>query len=181
MAAVIAVMALACGEDPGAADGGIDAGPVAQGSEPDGDLIVNEVAPRPADGADWVELLNRSEGAVDLCGWFLTDLVDRLDHYLPLGGAAPPDACAPRLLGAGERLVVWADDAAEPGLDHAPFQLGVADEVHLVAIDGIAGDGLLYLYPPDGAGRSLARSPDGAGLFWPADPTPGAANPEEEP
>ena len=37
-------------------DGGVDAGPVAQGSEPTGDLVVNEVAPRPDGGADWIDV-----------------------------------------------------------------------------------------------------------------------------
>ncbi len=180
-ALLLVALMTACDPEPGAADAGVDAGPVPQGSEPTGDLIVNEVAPRPAAGADWIELYNRSAAALDLCGFFVTDGLDRLDHYLPLGGAAPPDACTERLLGPGERLIVWADDDPELGADHAPFELGLADEVHVLRTTGVTEDSLLFLYPSGGDGRSLARSPDGEGLFWPADPTPGEVNPEVAP
>jgi hypothetical protein len=172
----------ACDDDNGSTpDAGIpDAAAVAgQGGPPTGALVINEVAPDPADGAaDWIELLVRGDAPVDLCGWFLTDLVDRLDHYHPLGGVQPPEPCPPRLLGPGARLVVIADDGVGAGIDHAGFKLGHADEVHLVAIDGPTGDGLLYLLPAGHAGHALARAPDGEGLFVLAEPTPGAPNPE---
>ena len=182
-ALAVIVLAAGCGEpDPGAADAGVDAGPHGQGSEARGDLVVNEISPQ-GDGADWIELYNRSDAEVDLCGWFLTDQADRLDHFLPLGGVMPPAACAARALAAGAYVVIYADDtiAAEGqpiDPEHAPFQLGGADEVHLVAIDGIVGDGVLYLYPADGDGATLARHPDGEGLFFATAPSPGEPNPE---
>jgi hypothetical protein len=179
LAAIVLVLS-GCGQDAATPDGGVDAGPVAQGSEPTGDLIVNEVAPL-VDGPDWIELLNRSDAPVDLCGFFVTDGLDRLDHYLALGGAAPPDPCTEQLLDSGARLIIYADDDPEQGPDHAPFKLTGADEVHVLRTTGITEDSLLYLYPADGAGRSLARIPDGEGLFWPAEPTPAAANPAEAP
>jgi hypothetical protein len=153
-----------------------DAGPAVpqgQGSEASSDLVINEVAPR-GDGPDWIELFNRSDESVDLCGYFLTDSVDRLDHYLPLGGVAPPAPCEPMLLDAGARRIVLADGV------EAPFQLGIADEIHLVAVDGLVVDGLLFLYGPGPlvpADVSLARDPDGDGLFFERAPTPGEANP----
>lgn len=166
----------------------VDAAPRGQGSEATSDLVINEVAPR-GDGPDWVELANRGAEDVDLCGVFLTDAVDRLDHYLPLGGVMPPEDCAPSLLAAGARLVIYADDV--PIVDgtpidplHAPFELDVADEVHLVSTDGLVIDGLLYLYPPGPEGTAdvtLARDPDGSGLFFERAPTPGEVNPEEQP
>ncbi len=171
----------ACGQAADTPDGGLDAGPVPQGSEPTGALIVNEVAPQVDGGPDWIELLNRSAEPVDLCAFFVTDGLDRLDHYLALGGAAPPDACTESLLEPGARLIVWADDDPEQGADHAPFKLDGADEVHVLRTTGITEDSLLFLYPADGAGRSLARIPDGEGLFWTTEPTPGAANPAEAP
>jgi hypothetical protein len=177
---LLVVALAACGTDPA---GSVDGGPpdaaaaVGQGSPASGDFVVNEVSPK-GDGADWIELVNRGAEPIDLCGYFVTDLADRLDHYHPLGGVLPPEPCPPRLLGAGERLVVFADDHAEAGIDHAGFVLGESDEVHLVTTDGQVIDGLLYLYPADGAGRSLARQPDGEGLFFPAEPSAGAANPE---
>lgn len=170
--ACLAVLLLlaACGDNTETEpDAGADAAPVGQGSEAESDLVINELAPQ----ADWVELHNRSASGIDLCGYFLTDQMDRLDHYLALGGAAPPDPCEPRVMAAGDYLVVATDDGAGEG--HAPFKLGLADEVHVALWTGEAVDGLLYITTGD-AGQSLAREPDGAGLFFAAEPTPGEAN-----
>lgn len=180
----LAAIALAggCGDGPagGPDAGGPDAGgPVAQGEPPTSDLAINEVAPDAPDGApDWIELVNRGDEALDLCGYFLTDLADRLDHYHPLGGVAPPEPCPARPLEPGGYLVVTADDGAGEGIDHAGFALAHGDEVHVVAIDGLVLDGLLYLVPDDVDGDALARIPDGEGPFYVVAPTPGAANPE---
>jgi hypothetical protein len=184
---LILVLAAACGDNAEAPDAAppVDAPPRAQGSEATSDLVINEIAPRGA-GPDWIELHNRGATPIDLCGVFLTDSVDRLDHLLPLGGVMPPAACSPRELAPGAYLVIDADDTpiAETGpIDpgHAPFALGIADEVHLVSITGTVIDGLLYLYPPGPeapADVTLARVPDGSGAFWTRPPTPGAANPE---
>ncbi|KAB2897419.1 MAG: lamin tail domain-containing protein, partial [Kofleriaceae bacterium] len=153
--------------------------PRGQGSEATSDLVINEIAPR-GDGPDWVELYNRSVTPIDLCGVFFTDAVDRLDHYLPLGGVMPPAPCPARLLAPGDRLVIHADDTplvegAPVDPLHAPFALAVADEVHLVSTDGAVIDGLLYLYPPGPeapADVTLARDPDGSGAFFPRAPSP---------
>lgn len=170
-AAAILLCLAACGDNGEThPDAGADAAPVGQGSEAESDLVVNEVA---AD-ADWVELQNRSAAAIDLCDYFLTDQMDRLDHYLALGGAAPPDPCEPALLEAGAYLVIETDDGAAPG--HAPFRLAAADEVHVALWTGHAVDGLLYLATGE-PGQTLARRPDGEGLFYPADPSRGEANP----
>ena len=161
--------------------------PLAQGSVATSDLVINEVAPR-GDGPDWVELYNRSVAPIDLCGVFFTDAIDRLDHYLPLGGVMPPEPCAPRMLAPGDRLVVLADDT--PIVDgvpidptHAPFELDVADEVHLVSTEGAVIDGLLFLYPPGPeapAEVTLARDPDGSGRFYERVPSTSAPNPAGE-
>jgi len=187
---VVVALGLAACDDPAPADhdAGPDAAPRGQGSEASSDLLINEVSPR-GDGTDWVELLNRGDAPIDLCGYFLTDAVDRLDNYLPLGGVMPPEACPPLMIAAGERVVVSADGTAivpgqpiDPG--HAPFSLGVADELHLLGTDGIVIDGLLYLYGPGPNGpadETLSRDPDGSGLFFERAPTPGDANPSEVP
>ena len=171
---VLAMVMVACGADP--APDSPDAGtPEGQGSMATGELVVNEVFPRGA-GPDWIELLNRRDRAVDLCDYFVTDALDRLDHYLPLAGIAPPDPCPPQTLAPGAYLVIYADEDTAAGPAHAPFKLGVADEAHVVTRDGIPVDSFVYLLPADAADQSLARAPDGAGLFYLADPTPGAAN-----
>jgi hypothetical protein len=181
---VLVLAAAACGDPPPIDEP--DAAPEpprGQGSEATSELVVNEIAPRGA-GADWVELHNRGGAPIDLCAVFLTDAVDRLDHYLPLGGVMPPEPCPTVEIAAGAYLIVYADDMPiqegtpiDPA--HAPFELGVADEIHLVGIDGRVIDGLLYLYPPGPdapADVSLARDPDGSGLFFERAPTPGAEN-----
>ena len=179
---IVALALAGCDQSAGGGpDGGLDAGPRRQGSSPTGPLVINEVAPRPADGADWLELVNRSDQTVELCDYFVTDSIDRLDHYLLLGPAIYPDRCQSRPLAPGDYLVVVADGDPDAGPDHAPFQLGVADEAHVIGRDGLVVDSFIYLYPQDGDGRSLARSPDGEGLFFLAEPTPGAANPELQP
>lgn len=162
----------ACGGDEEAApDAAVpDAAPVGQGSEASADLVINEIDPHGA--PDWLEILNRSGDPIDLCDYLVTDALDRLDHYHPLGGALPPDPCEPSLLGAGDYLVVIADDGAEG----APFELGGGDELHLADWTGRAVDSLLYLHL-DEDGRSLARAPDGEGLFFLAEPSRGEANP----
>lgn len=185
--AALAALAGACGDNLDAPiDAAVDAaGPRPQGSPATADLVINEIAPR-GDGPDWIELKNRSAAPIDLCGVFLTDSVDRLDHYVPLGGVMPPAACTPRWIEAGGYLVIDADNTPideTAGIDpaHAPFSLGISDEVHLVSTAGQTLDGLLYLYPPGPhapADVAVARVPDGDGPFWTRAPSRGAPNPE---
>lgn len=160
----------ACGDNLGDTTGVTPDAAVGQGAAPTADLIINEISPRPGDGPDWIELANRSAAPIDLCDYFLSDSLDRLDHYLPLGGAAPPEPCEPALLLPGAYLVITADD--DQG---APFRLGVADEVHLIRTDGTPVDSLVYLYQEAG-GLSLARHPDLEGLFFASEPSRGEAN-----
>lgn len=148
-----------------------------QGSAARGALVVNELSAKPGGGvADWLEIYNRSADPIDLCDYFVTDSLDRLDHYHHLGGAPPPATCTPSFLAAGAYLVVYADDDAAAGSDHAPFQLGLADEAHVVTVRGEAVDSLIFLHPEGASGLSLARQPNGEGLFWLSEPSPGVAN-----
>ncbi len=179
--ALIATLALAAcdGTGPGVGpDGGRDAAPEqGQGSLPRASLIVNEVSAKPGSGqADWIEIYNRSGDAIDLCDYFVTDSLDRLDHYFHLGSAPPPADCTPVLLPAAAYHVVYADDDIAAGPDNAPFRLGLADEAHIVSTSGEAVDSLIFLHPSGASGLSLAREPNGEGLFWLSDPTLGAEN-----
>lgn len=162
MSAVFILALAGCGEG----GGGLcpepvtspDAGPPAgQGSAPRGDVVINEVA---ADGPDWIELLNRGSSPADIGGWFVSDAPDRLDHYYRF-----PDGTT---LAPGAYLVVACDEV------QAPFKLGKADGAYLIRPDGSTADAVLYLAPADG---TLARTPDGEGLFFAAAATPGGANP----
>jgi hypothetical protein len=179
--ALIATLALAACDEPGAGvgpDGGTDAAAEqGQGSLPRSALVVNEVSAKPGSGqADWLEIYNRSEEAIDLCGYFVTDSLDRLDHYYHLGGAPPPASCSPKILEAAAYYVIYADDDVAAGPDHAPFRLGLADEAHIVSTEGEAVDSLIFLHPSGQTGLSLAREPNGEGLFWLSEPTLGAEN-----
>ncbi len=191
-ALLLAGLLAGCGDPAAEPDAGVDPGPDAapagQGSEPTGDLLINEVSPR-GTGADWAELHNRGPEPIDLCGYFLTDAADRLDHYLPLGGVLPPDPCPPLLLPSGSYRVIDLDGTPLPttgAIDplHAPFELAAADELHLLTTGGASVDGVLFLYPrtpSQPADVTLARVPDAAGLFFAAPPTPASANPEVAP
>jgi len=160
----------------GADAGASDAGNQGQGSEASSALVINEVAAKPAGGSDWLELYNRSSEPVDLCSFFVTDSLDRLDHYLHLGAAPPPADCPPTFLEGGAYLVIFADDDTAAGPDHAPFKLGLADQAHVVSIEGEAIDSLVFLQGTADEGLSLSRVPNGEGLFWPTIPTEGDAN-----
>lgn len=172
-------LAACAGQDGDAADGGIDAISLGQGSHARGALVVNEVMAKAVDGPDWIELVNRSDVAIDLCDYFVSDSIDRLDHYLHLAVAPPPQECQPSMLDAGAYLVVYADDDVGAGPYHAPFKLGGADEAHVISVRGEVIDSLIYLYPAKSKGLSLARIPSGEGLFWIGAPSMGASNPEE--
>ncbi len=178
---VLIMVFLVAGCDPGNTGMGVDAGSVdaamGQGSEATAALIINEVSAKPSSGADWLELYNRSSEAVNLCNYFVTDSLDRLDHYLHLAAAPPPQQCVPRLLPAGEYLVIYADDDVFAGIDHAPFKLGLADQAHVVSTRGQAIDSLIFLHARNDEGLSLARVPNGEGLFWVSDSSQGEANP----
>ncbi len=160
-------------------DAGSEVSEVGQGSPARGALVVNEVLARPESGPDSIELFNRSDAAIDLCDYFVSDSLDRLDHYYHLGDAPPPQECQPKTLAAGDYLVVFADDDAAAGSLHAPFKLGDADQVHIVSTRGETIDSLIYLLPAGSKGESLARQPSGEGLFWISAPSLGSANPEE--
>jgi hypothetical protein len=145
--------------------------PTGQGDEARGIVAINEIATEPPLGPDWIELRPTGAAAVDVSGWYITDLADRLDHYyrFPAGTVIP----------AGGYLVVWAD-GGDPGEGHhAPFKLSREDGVQLLDPDGIVIDGVLFLGAEDG--RSLARVPDGAGRFFLRAGSPGAPNPETAP
>ncbi len=180
--ALVVLGAMACGDNSALspdATPGPDA-TVSQGAEPRSDLIISEISPM-GEGPDWIEIHNRSGATIDRCDFFVTDDLDRLDHYLALGGAAPQLPCEPQLIEPGGLLLVYADDDAAAGPEHAPFRLGQADEVHLVDLSGRAVDSLIYLFSSEfsSEGLSLARVPTTTGVFFPAAPTPGELNPEE--
>lgn len=117
---------------------------------------------------DWIEIVNVVDWDVDLSGFGLTDNADNPDQW------EFPDGT---IIGAGERLLVWADN--DDGDLHANFKLGGGGE-HL----GLYGPGATGPAPidtlsfgPQTADVSEARDVDGFG-DWVAEasPTPNASN-----
>ena len=127
-----------------------------------GDLLITELMINPGaadeDGGEWVELENRSSGAIALAGLGVT-----------LNGASYTIAAADLVLAAGERLVVG--DSADPmvnggapvaavwsmgeGLPNSTGTLSVAlggvtmDTVHWAVLDGGALSGTSWSLDPD--------------------------------
>lgn len=122
---------------------------------------------------DWIELKNVTGQTISLAGMYLSDSADN-----PLKWGFPEGT----EIGAGEYLLVWADEDTEdqPGL-HANFKLSAQGEtiwlfdtienrhalLDSVTIEGMSGD------------QSWGRYPDGAGLMQVSSvPTPWEANAE---
>ena len=120
---------------------------------------------------DWIELFNRSEGAVDLSGMFLSDRPDN-----PRKWSFPPGTVIP----AGGYLVVWADEDVNdsPGL-HAGFKLSADGEQVLLVDTDARFNALLdsVTFGPLGPDVAIGRTTEFPDRFLPVPPTPGAANP----
>ncbi len=116
---------------------------------------------------DWIELINLSDGTLDLTGYTITDNLRECDAYeLPEGLS----------IESGGYLVLWADNDDEEGPDHLNFALNRAGEqIGLCRPDGTPLTKLEY--GEQVTDYSAARIPD-ASTTWDFDdtPTPGEAN-----
>ncbi len=115
--------------------------------------------------ADWIELYNSGETAINLKGYSLTD---------NLGDAQKWTFTTDLVLPAGGYLVLWCDDKAT-GL-HAPFKLSASGEAiglydaTLRLIDSIR-------YEPQYTDISMGRSPNGGNTWvYYTKVTPGTSN-----
>ena len=134
-----------------------------------GEVVINEMMARnqstvsDQDGEfdDWVEILNNSNGALTLTGWFLSDdPADPQKWEFPVGVFLDP----------GQRLTVWVDnDETQSGL-HASFNLnGDGETILLTMPDGTVADQLVF--GPQLPDISMGRCPDGTGTFVSMPPT----------
>ncbi|MEW6752923.1 MAG: CotH kinase family protein [Candidatus Latescibacterota bacterium] len=120
---------------------------------------------------DWVELLNVTDGDIDLAGMYLSDAEQN-----PRQWAFP----AGTVLAPGAYLVVWADEDGgdEPGL-HASFRLAAGGE-HVLLVDADErGNQVLDRvdFPAQEEDHAYGRVPDGTGAFAAlSTATPGASN-----
>ena len=123
-------------------------------------IVINELLAHPAPpAADFIELFNYSETAVDLSGHVLTDDPDIAKFVLPAGSVIPPRGF---LSFTGPEL---------------GFGLGSAGEaVFLRSADGSRVLDAVR-FGPQGTDVAYGRTPDGAPVFRRlASPSPGAAN-----
>jgi hypothetical protein len=130
----------------------------------------------PADGGfeDWFELYNPGTNAVNVGGYFLTDvLTNKFKFEIPNNGhyVVPP----------GGYLLVWADNEANQNSTnrtdlHANFALAAGGEaIGLFAADGTQIDAVSF--GPQTSNWSEGRFPNGAAAVYAMPtPTPRAAN-----
>ncbi|MEO0558812.1 MAG: lamin tail domain-containing protein, partial [Bacteroidota bacterium] len=123
------------------------------------------------DYADWIELYNPANSAVDLSGYTLTDdLTEPARWRIPDGTTIP----------AGGYLILWADgeNAIPPTASalHTDFKLSASGEqVGLYDVSGGVVDTLTY--GPQTTDVSFGRVPEGSDVWaFMSTPTPGAAN-----
>lgn len=131
----------------------------------DNDSTVEDAA---GDEDDWVELVNRTDAAVDLSGWGLGQDADRGPLWtFPEGTEIAP----------GDHPVVWLDGELEEGVDHTAFSLDSDGDV-LVLFDAQGAAADTWTFDEQRGDTSLGRFPDGdAWVSASVYPTPGNANP----
>ena len=139
---------------------------------PASDLVINELLAENVSGladaagehADWLELYNRGDKAVDLDGYFLGLQEDPWQYAL-----------AAQQLQPGGHVLVWCDDDPEEGADHAPFKLKKAGAVvQLANRSGIADR---VDFGPQSADKSYGRLTDGVATWGVCDhPSPRMPN-----
>lgn len=117
--------------------------------------------------SDWVEIHNRSDSAVSLFGYYLTD-----DKAEPNKWAFPDVTIAP-----GEYLLVFCSgrETTAEGELHASFSLSLRDGgIYLANYNGMHMGGIDF---PETLSDniSMGRGPDGGILYYPQ-PTPGEEN-----
>lgn len=115
---------------------------------------------------DWIELYNRSDEAVVLDGYYLTDKADNLTKWtFPAGTTLP----------AHSYLIVWADEDEDEGALHANFKLSASGETLILlnpnqeVVDEVT-------FGEQVTDQSSARLPNGTGDFVIQAPTLAQSN-----
>ena len=138
-------------------------------------IVLNEVLADNKDGlanelgdpADWVELYNAGDDAIDLTGWSLSDASEK-----PWVFTASPT------LKPGQFLLIWCDEVDDKNATalHADFRLSRSGEP-LTLRDASGAEIDAVTYPMLDTDQSWGRIPDGAESWsYTAEPTPGANN-----
>jgi CotH kinase protein/Lamin Tail Domain/Secretion system C-terminal sorting domain len=110
---------------------------------------------------DWVELFNKTNAAVDMSGFFLSDdAANRGKWKFPQGTTIP----------ANGYLIVWADeDGTQAGL-HANFKLSASGEAVILSDKDTAEIENVIFYAQEND-KGFARRPNGTGNFVIQNPT----------
>ena len=123
---------------------------------------------------DWLEIVNNSDVAVDIAGYYLTDRLNNpMKWQFPIG---IPDST---IIQPGEFKLVWADEDNSQGWNHTNFKFNSLGEVIVLrSIDGFSIADSVHFgeIPPD---HSWGRDPDGNGpwrIFLPGSTTPERCN-----
>lgn len=129
------------------------------------DLVINELLAKSDETDDWVELHNPTDAAIDLSEWGLVDDYGEDDPWMFPAGST---------IGAGEHIIVWANDGEGPeGEYSASFKLSSDGEtLHLVDINGLSVQSVDF--PAMDPENSYAK----IGEIWEVtdSPTPGESN-----
>jgi hypothetical protein len=111
-------------------------------------VVINEVMPIPAEGSEWIEILNRLDRPVNLHGWTLLDASERTGDL--------PDT----ILAAEAFLVIGPDNSnLSPGwgaVSKWPALNNRGDALRLVDVSGAVIDEMSYADSPR-PGRSIER------------------------
>jgi hypothetical protein len=107
---------------------------------------------------DWIELYNKSNAAIDISGWFITDNPDNRDKWkFPTGTSIP----------ANGFLIVWADEDSSQNTAtsfHTNFKLSASGE-NLILLDKDTLKVDEVTFGAQKADVSYARKPNGTGNF----------------
>ncbi len=133
-----------------------------------GDLVINEfmadndtvIADQNGEFDDWIELYNRSDNAIPLDGYYLSDDGEDVTQW------AFPDTS----IAAGGYLIIWTDgDETQSGL-HANFKLSKSGEV-IYFVDSDTSIIEEITFGAQKTDLSTGRYPNGSGNFVEMNPT----------
>ncbi|MBI1840262.1 MAG: lamin tail domain-containing protein [Verrucomicrobia bacterium] len=136
-------------------------------------VVINEIMANNVSGvrngatySDWLELYNPSPTSTTLSGMSLTDNLSQPKKFIFPAGT---------VLGPGQYMIVWCDQATVPGEFHTSFSLSSAgEEIGLFSIGGQLLDSLRFGI--QAVDLSIGRSPDGVDNWVLTQPTPLAPN-----
>ncbi|MCK5774540.1 MAG: CotH kinase family protein [Bacteroidales bacterium] len=123
--------------------------------------------------ADWIEIYNPNNQAIDLASFFISDDADEPYKY------RFPRGYKNTILPALGYMLIWTDDRDERGPLHTNFKLSAAGEdIVLLAPDSSLIDNLTFGVQQEDISFGREKDGDDAWKFFqtPIDPTPGQTN-----